>query len=395
MSPTELDLPYPPETRVGRQSRGGLSGFPWTISLLTLAFSALVLAGPTWISVKFTSVHLSSFCSVALLCSAWVCSICWHEAGHFIAAIVNKFEVTGIALGPMRVSRAGRRWSFRFQRSNVLAASISAFPRQGAAWRLRMLGVIAAGPIATLIAATFSAAIVFGTSIQGAWVNWLIYFSEINTLLFVLGLVPNSNYAPVRNDAALFVSLWMNAAAAEEILRYHLLLQLRRDGCRPRSYPRHLIQELARPCERADFSIVFANAICEFALDLGIGVLLDHWDRYALAQGAVYGSPWSDFALAHSSCFDLAYRQKIELAAPKVAHISTYALNPPWFRFRTSAIRELISGESERANGDLRRACHSLDSQIPYHAFQLELLAVLREYCARTSRNNFFRLKVT
>lgn len=386
MNATGTSLPCPP----GIHPRSGVAG-PLQRILTTagiiLALAIVVFTGSHCFPVGFQANRLGAPSSLAPLLAAWLFSIIWHETGHLLASLATGFDVSGFAVGPVRAYRSTGIWQFRLDCRNVFAASVSAFPRHSGAWRQRMLIVVAAGPFMTLLAAAVSIAFASGLWMNKGGTAFWVFAAEFNLLLFVAGLVPNGPAARVRNDAMLFVSLWKNGSAAEEILRYHLLLQLRRDEIRPRLYPAHLIRELARPCERGEFAVLFGTAVCECALDLGIPILADEWDAYAVSAGANCQSPWSDMAFAHSAFLDFVHRRDYASADDKLRRVTMAKLMPLWLKHRSTALLQYMRSDVGRAERHLTGAENCFKRRTPYAEFQIGLLQTLRAEAHRWLRS--------
>lgn len=385
MDSTVTSLPVPPRARNPLQETGGFK-FSLLIAVVLLIAAALNFAGPTWLQSILDATQVSSSSCMPPLVVAYCFSILWHESGHLIAAKLVGFEVTAINLGPVQISRTATDVHCRLQRRNWFAASISAFPRRGASWRTRMLTVIAAGPVMTLFAALISVSVLAQLHPTGVAATFLAFVVELNALLFVLGLLPNPRHARVRNDARLFISVWANAADAEEILRYHLLMQLRHEGFRPRFYPAHLIREFARPCERSDFGFVFASAITECALDMQLFEMADAWDRHALETGTRCAAPWSASAIGQSAFLDIVHRNDYRAAREKVTQISLDLIRPEWLMHRTAALYRLLMWDPCGTVKALQLAESCLRSRRPYAEFQLELISRFRAVAFSSGR---------
>lgn len=381
MDATATSVPLPPAPQQPIANPGAARR-TISIALIVASACALAIAGPSWVQAIFQSTQLKSPASIALLFGAWIFSAFWHESGHLLAALALGFALNGVKVGPLAAYRDADSWRFRIEPRNLLAASVSAFPKRGMAWRERMLAVIAAGPFMTLFAAVFSASLLCCPGITGHLATFLAFVAQLNSLLFLLGLLPNGPGARVRNDATLFLTLWRNSSAAEEILRYHLLLQLQSAGFRPRFYPGHLVKEFARACERPEFAVVFANAIRECAMDSRLVMLAEVWDEYLTEIAVSCTTPWRDWAFAQSAFWDIVHRQNYGSARTKLAKVSVEVLRPEWLRNRTSAISCFLRRDLPRGFDHLRAAESSFRRRTPYAEFQIELMHRLRT-CAR------------
>src|SRR5579875_2871020 len=216
-----------------------------TLLLLVLGVAIGAAAetfGPGW----FPAIDITKAAGITSLLAALAVSILLHEAGHFIAALCMDFQVLGWRLGPVRAARTDERWKIRFSWRGLFGGSVSAIPRDNQFWRLRMLTVVAAGPIATLMTGIAAANFALGNSVPAGWLgDFVNALMQCNLLLFVLGLIPNNPNAQARNDARLILLLCRRTAEAQQILLYHIATQLQLEGIRPRDYPAELMEQLS------------------------------------------------------------------------------------------------------------------------------------------------------
>jgi hypothetical protein len=362
------------QTGTGAQRAGGAH---LNLSLLGIAIAlglGLELLGPPWVRSIFSSVQLGTPGFVPAMLAALLAAVILHEAGHLVAAYLLNFEILGISLGPWRLQRLHGRNNIQFSGMKWLSCAISAVPRDMGHWHLKMMIVVAAGPGATLlagIAASFAAA----TGRPESWPTlfWSL-LAQFNFFLFVLGLVPNGSQATVRNDATLFLTVMREGCEAEEIRLYHRVAQLTLEGLEPSYYPESLLRELATRRGRADFNVLSARTMTEWALDSGDLRLAEAWDRQALKQSEKCDARVRNAVLASSACFDLLFREDLEEAHRKLASVDTKALFPPSFAYRVSAARLLAEGKAADVPRQVIRAQYALPLGVPYYNFERKLL---------------------
>jgi Zn-dependent protease len=349
-------------------------------SLLAIALAVGVLLqsfGPRWVQTIFSTVKLDSIGGVAAVIASLLAATVIHELGHLLAALLLDFEILGASLGPFRLQRLHGKHAVNLSRKRLFSCSVSAVPRGTERWRAKMMVVVGAGPAATLLAGIFSVCAVAAGKPEG----WLAIFwsslAQFNFFLFFLGLIPNGNNAPVRNDATFFLALKRNAREAQEMQLYHQTAQLMVAGVRPRDYSESLLAQLASWRGRADTNVLIARTMVEWAVDSGDLALADSWDRQALTQSERCEARQRNSALASSACFDLLFRQDPAAARGKFSQVDFASLFPPSFSHRAKAASLLADGQPARVPAQIIRAQYALPLGINYYNFDRMLLEKL------------------
>ena len=330
---------------------------------------------PAWLERALALVKLNSPAAVVALLAALAISVVVHEGGHLVAALLLDFQLMGASLGPFRLQCLHGKWRLQFSARKMFAGSISAVPKELENWRRRMLLVVAAGPVATLLMAAGAVWMAKESGTAGDWLGRVWGgLAEINLLLFVLGLIPNSAQAKVRNDARLFLTLCRHSSAAEEIWLYLWLTQMVLAGVRPQDYPEALTARLANWRGRPDSDLLFSEAMVRWAIDRDDLRLADTWDQRAAQLWADCQPNLRNSALAESACFDALFREDEETARSKFAQVDFETLFPPCFRHRAKATHLLVLGRSDRTSGEIIRAQFALPKDIPYYEYERKWL---------------------
>jgi Peptidase family M50 len=367
--------PHPPVTAHRPSKSLSSSAFLLLLFVAALLIGVVLqLAGPAWLSNMF-HINAGLAGSPLTLLLALAVSVVVHELGHLIPSLCFGFYVSRIVLGPLSVSRAHGRWKLRYSRA-WFVASVSAFPPDERAWRVRMLTVIAGGPIATLCAFLAAAYLlqVWGPGTSAAC--FLCGVAQLNLFLFVLGLVPNSSDASVRNDARLLLTLLENGCEAEQIRLYHYVTCLQITGVRPSSYPRQLIARLATATGNYDLMLFNALSIFLWALDSGDIATADVWDRYAISLLEDHALKLADTVRSESACFDVLYRNNPFAAIEKLRVAKKETLSP-WLKHRSEAVLKIAQAPHLDALLSLRNARVSFPAPLPYFQFESNILDLL------------------
>ena len=333
--------------------------------------SFLQVFGPAWSRAIIEQVRLDSIIGILVLVLAVLASVMAHESGHFSAALAADYEILGGALGPLQFDYWNKRCIVRFRAGQWSRCSISAVPRHmDADWRVRMMWVVVAGPLASLLFLLLAGLMAMRSSAP----FWSAC-TEVNFFLVILGLIPNSPIAPVRNDAALFLALWQNERDAQDIFRCHQAIELSLRPVRPQDFPQPLLAELAGFTEgRAYTRWVVARRMVEWAFDSGHFHLATAWDRAALAAALRCGPHMANNALAESACLDLLVRSDRRSASRKFARVQFAQLFPPSLAERARAACLLVNDSPQKAPAHILRAQYSLPLGNPYYDFDRTLL---------------------
>jgi hypothetical protein len=347
------------------------------ILLLVLAIAAVLTAsffGPPQIHDLFRPVDMPR------LVAAMLAAVLVHEGGHLLAALALDFHFLGLSLGPFRLQTLHGQWKFSASLENCFAASISASPGRTSHWRRAMLVVIAAGPLAT-----------FASAIAGVYMLrrfpqldplLLAAFVQVNALLALLSVIPNSAQARVRNDARLFLMLARKSPAMQEIEISVELTHLAVQGVSPSDYPGALLLKLASWRGRPEAELTFAQALVRWAMDSDEWALAEKWDARALALSENCPQRMQNQALATSGCLDVLSRKDMEAARRKLAQVNAGALFPKHFEHRTRAAQRIALGRP-KASAEIIRGQYALPRGIAACGLERKLLGSLHMLALR------------
>lgn len=359
------------------------------LALLSTVVIAAVVAGglgPLWIRVVFRPLHLATLNGLSAGFVALVASIAFHEFGHFAAAWWLAFDVTGVSLGPFRISRLHRRWTLQLIWRRFFLGSVTAVPKSQLNWRKNMLIVVTAGPVATLVFAAASFLLIasgrpaFST---GFWQAAL----QINSVLTLLCLVPGPAKANQVSDARLFLMLWRFDAAARAVLLYQVLTSVRIEGRRPREFPEWIIRRMAVAEARPAMRVAFAHAIADWALDRGDFDTASAWNKHLGAVAANCDPELCYSALAHSACLDTVFHHDLASAGTKLRRVPMRMVAPKWLRHRSIAVFDLVNRDSGGALANLILAeFYRPAVRLPYFEYEEFLVQVLRQIARDLAR---------
>lgn len=358
----------------------------FSILLLAIAFLFVWLCrfvGPASIQPWVQPLPFQSSLDLFLLLAALIVAIVLHEAGHLIASLLLGFHIFGGTFGPLQLQTLPGTSKFTWSSGSFLSASVSAVPRSMNCWRQAMLIVVAAGPIATLATCVLVTRI---TATGHVFTFLQIAFVQVSTLLFTLGLFPNSRYARQQNDARLFVDLLRKNDGATEMELKVLLKQQMLAGTRPQDFSMALLQRLANFRGRQESQLLFAQAMLQWAIDSDYFELADAWDAHAIALSKECHPRARNSALASSACFDVIFRSDLESARSKFAEVDFASLFPTCFEHRARAAQQIALGRLYRAPAHILRAQYSLPKGIEYYMFERLLLEKLHMRVLRADK---------
>jgi hypothetical protein len=203
--------------------------------------------------------------------------------------------------------------------------------------------------------------------------------TQLCGFIFVLGLIPNSRSARVRNDARLLSVLRRDSQEARDILLYHVLTQLDLAGTRPRDYPGELMRELAQTQGRPELMLFSAHKIVLWALDRGQLSTATAWDQRCLELSEAVQPVSRNLALASSACLDVLVRNRPLDARHKFAQIDWQTLSPSWLMHRSRAAYYLAMGNVPECLAEVSRAQYSFPKHLAIYAFERSLLSQLHK----------------
>ena len=377
----------PPPVPVRVSQSKSQTAFSWKLFAAALFIGILVqAAGPNWLKSVFVADRLPAFEKALMLLTAIAASVSLHELGHLIPSLCFGFHVSRVSVGPVSLARLGSAWKLQYSR-NWFSGSVSAVPANDRAWRLRMLAVVAAGPLASLALFLLAG---YEMNRLTAYPSLFVFaksLAEINFFIALLGLIPNSEDAQVRNDARLFWTILRNRSQAEQIKLYQQVTRLQINAVRPRDYPQQLIERLACSRGTSDLILFSAHTIYLWALDSGEIATAAAWDRYATALIEEQNLRLRNIVLCESAYFDLVHRGDSISACKKLNETNFTAL-PGSLLHRSNAVRQLAMRNYPEALMNIEKARAGLNDPRSCFAFELILLDFLeRQVAMRTDEH--------
>lgn len=357
------------------------------VTPLILLGMALVLIwtgrayGPLFLQRCLTPAPLQSAADVGLLLAAGICATVAHECGHLAAATGLGFHVMGASLGPLRIDSLHGKWKFSLRPSRWFAASVSAIPSTMRCWKVGMLIVIAAGPIATL-ASGLAAATLVETAHSHVFAR---EFVQVSLLLFLLGLIPNHRQSASRNDARMFWDLASSQASVEEMELYVELSQQVVQGVRTQDYSDPFVSKLAAWRGRADMEYVFAQTLVRWAVDSNRPELADSFDARALSLSSRCHQGIRNAALTSSACFDVVFRNDIKSARSKFERVRIGTLFPPCVLHLARACNYFATGANHLAPRQILLAQYALPRGIGWYSVERLMLDRLHMQVLRSA----------
>ncbi len=208
---------------------------PFTAKRITTRAGALVvglLLG--WALGRVNSASpLGPLAFLVLLAAA----IFVHELGHAVAALMIRFQVQSLTVGPVMLHREAA--GLRFRRTGVkIGGLVTIVPVGLHDLGKRMLIVVIGGPASSFLCAALAFALgrTFGEPLRSTWMN---SFSVISGALGILSLVPMRSF--YRSDGA---QIWDLLRCPEKAERQCALLAIAgaaKAGVRPRDWDSALI----------------------------------------------------------------------------------------------------------------------------------------------------------
>jgi hypothetical protein len=311
-------------------------------------------------------------------------AIALHEAGHLLAGHLVGFHFRYVTIGPLKISRQGRRlrlsgagrrlWFSGFAAS--LPTDYHDLPRRTAV-------MIAGGPIASLLQS-----VVAGAGIA-AWFQHFIPFGLRSTaqlaalvpllsvtgmaVVFLVSILPFRT-GGLMTDGAKLLLLWRGGAQAEQYCVLTILAGLALAGVRPREWPAELIARTETPPDAPDHTTSLAMMAYYHALDRGeVEAAAAHLERglSALEKHPRLFRPAVCLAAAY---FTARYRGDAAKAREYLRESKGVVLVEPYARLRTEAAILFAEQNWAAARARATEALAAIESGPPGAAVEAEWL---------------------
>jgi hypothetical protein len=301
-------------------------------------------------------------------------TLIFQVLGQILASTVTGWKTTAVALGPLRLTRSGKRWRIGMAKT-FWHSSVTSVPRDARSpgWRLSV--ILAAAPLSLLAAAAISLLAYMHLSGSASLRNYFAAATLFGFAAGLLSLVPNARSARVWNGARFCLAL---LTADPELQQRVTTIRLSglSQRARPRDFPLDLISAAAEPATDSLGAVVRASVIGSWCLDRKDFASAGAWyDR--LAELAQYCVPAvKNAALASSACFDLAWKENPQDATRKLDDVKPELLATTVPRLCTQALVHILNGERSRAEAKIALA--EAECSGAFGDYQRETLARLR-----------------
>lgn len=180
--------------------------------------------------------------ALALLLPICAAHVALHELGHAGAGLAVGMELHGFSLGPIHWERQSHQWKARWGRGlrGILGYVFMLPPRHRCMSRGEVAIHVAAGP-ATNIATALLICVVMPKDAGVGLANSLWWLALISAGYFgLLNLLPFST-AGIRSDGGQLLDLALSPSSYLAGQQLQQVVNLSRDGVRPREWPRSLL----------------------------------------------------------------------------------------------------------------------------------------------------------
>jgi hypothetical protein len=179
--------------------------------------------------------------AVVISLAAFALAIIVHEVGHLVGCRLVGFRISGVTIGPLKITREGGKIRLGFLNVRSLPLGlVAARPTDSRDLRRRIAIVIAGGPVASLLFAL--------VSLEGnlVWVHtWLgvtsLAAAAYSVLFFLSSIVPYRSRG-MASDGAQLLLLARGGATAERYCAIAALSGMSAAGRRGRDLPSELVK---------------------------------------------------------------------------------------------------------------------------------------------------------
>ncbi len=186
---------------------------------------------------------------VQFVVATWL-STTLHEAGHAMAAAFTGFRLLVFAVKPFKFHKIGNSWKLGWLEKTGLGGFVVVVPKKTVRLRERMIVVVAAGPIASLLIGC--ATIIFVALASTNLPIWLkTQLNMIGVLsIFTAGLTafPLTSSFGV-SDGQRLRMLFRQGVESERYCTMLLIVAASRGGIRPRDWDGELVERLSNPSD--------------------------------------------------------------------------------------------------------------------------------------------------
>jgi hypothetical protein len=179
---------------------------------------------------------------IPLLAIGLLAAIIAHEAGHAAAALLQRFRIAAFGVWPVRVYRESSCWRIGWLPRISPAAFISILPIGTQRLRVRQFVIVAAGPVASIVAGAGCWIAMGAASAQPKWVGDQLFFIAVwSALIGAAGLLPVRRPTMVSDGMRLHI-LIRGGPECDRISTQLAIIAAALDGARPKEWPAELIE---------------------------------------------------------------------------------------------------------------------------------------------------------
>ena len=182
-----------------------------------------------------------------------------HELGHLLAGRIAHLKFQLLVIGPLRITRNQKGFSFGWQRGNAIFNGLAAsIPEETDGLRKRMLLFAAGGPIASFLLAFVALAVAFYFNENDLFLRsyfWIwecaLFTAVVSYFFFLTSMKPGNYQTGLPADGSRIFMLLKNGAEAGRWCALVALNSADIQGVRPKDWDESLLQ---RAMEVEDYS---------------------------------------------------------------------------------------------------------------------------------------------
>ncbi len=274
-----------------------------------------------------------------------------HELGHLAAGWFCGAHITMLAIGPLTLRRAGRGWKLVASSGNRSGGFAGVVPKSPDRLREKMIAIIAAGPLTTLLSATIGAVLLWQGKLSGWIAPVIAAFVFLSYLLGISELVVSQGKG-MFTDGGRLRMLLRNDERGVRWCATVAIVSSDQQGVRPRDWDPAFVQLLVRSPDRSSDSA--AAALLAYSHAAGrkeVPQASDYIDRaMAIVNGSEPMPPLlKTVTLLSAAAFEATHRRNLDIARALWYTATAVPGEPEYLRPAAEAAIFLAEGEQEKA----------------------------------------------